>query len=146
MRFKSKHSLQADRIAAGFLKLGLCRGDRIGIWSPNSTEWYLSMMAAARAGLISVFVVLISFRIYYLILFMGQVALNPAYQGREIAYCIKKVGIKAIIAPETHKTQNYYEILTKIVPEIPSAMNGRIESNEFNSLKSLIIDAKSKMP
>lgn len=84
-------------------------------------------MGAARAGLISV-------------------ALNPAYQGPEIAYCIKKVGIKAIIAPETHRTQNYYDILTKIVPEITSAVNSLVESKEFSSLKSVIIDGKSKMP
>lgn len=30
--------MQADQAAAGFLSLGLKRGDRIGIWGPNSYE------------------------------------------------------------------------------------------------------------
>lgn len=46
--------LQADRLAASFFKIGLERGDRIGIWAPNTSSWYLTKMAAARAGLILV--------------------------------------------------------------------------------------------
>lgn len=46
--------LQADRLAAGFLKIGLDKGDRIGIWAPNMPSWYLTKMAAGRAGLILV--------------------------------------------------------------------------------------------
>ena len=44
----------ADKLAAGFLSLGLERGDRIGIWGPNSYEWYLTQLAAGKAGLILV--------------------------------------------------------------------------------------------
>ena len=45
---------KADRLAAGLLQLGLSHGDRLGIWGPNSTEWYISRLAASRAGLIAV--------------------------------------------------------------------------------------------
>lgn len=45
---------QADQVAAGFLSLGLERGDRIGMWGPNSYEWLLTQWAAARAGLVLV--------------------------------------------------------------------------------------------
>src|SRR5579859_6456372 len=44
----------ADRFAAGLLALGLERGERIGIWSPNNTEWVVTQFAAAKAGLILV--------------------------------------------------------------------------------------------
>lgn len=47
-------SIQADKAAAGLLSLGLNRGDRIGIWGPNSYEWLLTQWAAARTGLILV--------------------------------------------------------------------------------------------
>ena len=46
--------MQADKVAAGLLSLGMKRGDRIGIWGPNSYEWLLTQWAAARAGLILV--------------------------------------------------------------------------------------------
>lgn len=36
------------------MSLKLQRGDRIGIWGPNSYEWALTQWAAARAGLVLV--------------------------------------------------------------------------------------------
>lgn len=41
-------------LAAGLIECGLQPGDRIGIASPNYSRWVISMMAAARAGLILV--------------------------------------------------------------------------------------------
>ena len=52
---------EVDKLAAGLLTLGLQPGDRIGIWSPNSSEWVLTQFATAKAGLI-------------------LVNINPAYQ------------------------------------------------------------------
>lgn len=46
--------LKADQLAAGLLNLGLNKGDRVAIFSPNFTFWYISFMAIARASLISV--------------------------------------------------------------------------------------------
>lgn len=114
-------------MAAGYRRLGLQKGDCIGIWSPNTTEWYLTMMAAARAGLVSV-------------------ALNPAYQASEIAYCIRKVGIKAIFAAETFKSQNYYAILKSIIPELETtSCGGQIKSEYFQSLQTVVIDSQTKL-
>src|SRR5690606_40826785 len=45
---------RSDALAAGLAGLGLTRGDRIGIWSPNCAEWTLTQFAAARLGLILV--------------------------------------------------------------------------------------------
>lgn len=60
-----------------------------------------------------------------------QVALNPAYQLPELDYCLKKVGVKAIIAPETFRKQNHYQMLMNLVPDV--------KNNSTNSLKSIII-------
>lgn len=46
--------IQVDRVAAGLLEVGLEKGDRVAIWAPNVTSWYLSMLGIARCGLISV--------------------------------------------------------------------------------------------
>ena len=45
---------ESEKLAAGLLNVGLKRGDRIGIWGPNSYEWYLTWLAASKAGLILV--------------------------------------------------------------------------------------------
>ncbi|KAL5279310.1 ACSF2.2 family protein [Megaselia abdita] len=114
-----------DRLGAGFLKLGLNPGDSVGIWAPNFLHWYLSMLAASRAGLVSV-------------------GINPAFQGPEVKYCLNKVGVKAIIAPETFKSQHYYSILESIIPELKNSQPGSIKSNEVPTLKSVIIDTSVK--
>ena len=41
-----------DAFDAGLLALGLERGDRIGVWSPNNAEWVITQFATAKAGLI----------------------------------------------------------------------------------------------
>ena len=46
--------VQAEKLAAGFLALGLKKGDRVGIWGPNVEEWILTQFATAKAGLILV--------------------------------------------------------------------------------------------
>ena len=43
-----------DALAAGLLALGLKKGDRIGIWSPNRWEWLVTQFATARIGLVLV--------------------------------------------------------------------------------------------
>ena len=45
---------RVDDLAAGLMTLGLERGDRVGIWSPNNSEWALMQFATAKAGLVLV--------------------------------------------------------------------------------------------
>lgn len=118
---------KADRLAASFRNLGLEKGDRVGLVAPNVVMWYLTAMACARSGCI-------------------LVGLNPAYQIPELEYCIEKVGIKAIIATETYKTQKYYEMMTQIVPEMRDAGVGKkIKSSKHPCMETVIIDSDKKL-
>ncbi|MGH9023447.1 MAG: AMP-binding protein, partial [Acidimicrobiia bacterium] len=56
-----------DVVARGLIDLGLERGDRLGIWSPNNAEWMLVQYASAKAGVI-------------------LVNINPAYRLTELEY------------------------------------------------------------
>lgn len=116
-----------DRLGAGFLKSGLKPGDTLAIWAPNYIQWYLSMLGACRAGLIAV-------------------GINPAFQGPEVKYCLNKVGVKAIVATESFKSQQYYSILESIIPELKGSEPGKIKSDAIPSLQSVIIDTKEKLP
>ena len=50
----TQFNAQVDRFAAGLVSLGLVRGDRFGIWSPNRSEWIVAQFATARIGVILV--------------------------------------------------------------------------------------------
>lgn len=45
---------QVDKAASGLLSIGLCKGDRLGMWGPNSYAWVLIQLATAQAGIILV--------------------------------------------------------------------------------------------
>ncbi|XP_055846776.1 medium-chain acyl-CoA ligase ACSF2, mitochondrial-like [Episyrphus balteatus] len=118
---------EVDRLAAGFIQLGLKIGDPIGIWAPNYMHWYLTMLAAAKAGLPSV-------------------GINPAFQGPEVDYCLKKVEVKAIVAPHVFKGTEYYNILAKLCPEMKDSKPGTLRSSRFPHLKTVIINSDEKLP
>lgn len=70
-----------DRIAKSLIALGLERGDRLGIWSPNCHEWTFLQYATAKAGVILVNV-------------------NPAYRQHELNFVVKQNGMRALaVAP-----------------------------------------------
>ncbi|XP_055838784.1 medium-chain acyl-CoA ligase ACSF2, mitochondrial-like, partial [Episyrphus balteatus] len=115
-----------DKLAANFLKLGLKKGDRVGIFAPNNMHWYLTMMGAGKAGLVSV-------------------GINPAFQAPELEYCLKKVGVKALVTAESFRCQQYYEILEKICPEIKDSKEGHLKSKNLPNLKAVIIDSQDKL-
>lgn len=46
--------LQADSLGCALRAQGLEKGDRVGVWTHNNTAWIVAVVAAARAGLISV--------------------------------------------------------------------------------------------
>jgi fatty-acyl-CoA synthase len=54
-RFTYRQLKQEVELAArGFLNLGIKTGDRIGLWSTNSSEWVLTQFASAKIGAILV--------------------------------------------------------------------------------------------
>ena len=110
---------QVNAFACSLLKLGLQKGDRLGIWSPNCAEWTIAQFAAFKAGII-------------------LVNLNPAYKASEIEYVLNKVSCKGLIIASQFKTSNYQEIITKIAPEILTAEDKILNAAKLPHLKYLI--------
>jgi fatty-acyl-CoA synthase len=118
---------EVDKLAAGLLTLGLEPGDRIGIWSPNNSEWVLTQFATAKAGLI-------------------LVNINPAYRTVELEYALNKVGCKALILAEKFKTSDYIGILRELASELGHATPGKLESARLPALRSVILLGDSWHP
>lgn len=95
-------SEQVDKLALGFMALGLTKGDRVGIWSPNRSEWLLTQFATARLGII-------------------LVTVNPAYKLHELEYVIKNAGCRALVIAESFKSSNYVEMVQELIPDLASA-------------------------
>ncbi|EHR02810.1 class I adenylate-forming enzyme family protein [Bradyrhizobium sp. WSM471] len=86
---------QAARIAAGFRKLGLQRGDRVAILLGNRVEFPLLLFAAAHEGLVTVL-------------------LSTRQQKPEIAYVLADCGAKILI---------FEAALAERLPDVPELVH-----------------------
>jgi fatty-acyl-CoA synthase len=110
---------EVDRLAGALLKLGFAPGDRLGIWSPNRSEWLLTQYASARVGVI-------------------LVNINPAYRLSELEYALNKVQCKGIVSAPSFKGSAYLQMLQKLAPELAGCPPGQLESATLPHLKTVI--------
>ena len=109
-----------EELAVGIHTLGMVKGDRIGIWSPNRYEWVLTQFAAARLGLV-------------------LVNINPAYRLSELEYALNKVGCKAIVCAESFKSSDYIGMLRKLAPELDTCEPGQLQSEKLPLLRTVVV-------
>ena len=109
-----------DALACGLLALGLTRGDRVGIWSPNRYEWVLTQFATARVGLI-------------------LVNINPAYRLAEVEFALNKVGCKALVLAKSFKASAYADMIRQLAPELDTCAPGRLNAAKVPTLKSVVV-------
>ncbi|WP_436534702.1 AMP-binding protein [Actinoplanes sp. HUAS TT8] len=91
---------EVDALAQGLRRLGLVKGDRVGIWAPNCAEWVLTQYATARLGVI-------------------LVTVNPAYRSHELRYVLRQSGVRALVAAPSFKTSDYAAMIAEVRPECP---------------------------
>ncbi|UWQ43871.1 AMP-binding protein (plasmid) [Leisingera aquaemixtae] len=118
---------QADELAAGLLQLGVAKGDRVGIWSPNRCEWVLTQFATARIGAI-------------------LVTINPAYRLAELEYALNKTGCKVLIAAESFKSSNYLGMIRELAPELADAAPGPLAAVRLPALRHVVVMAADPGP
>ena len=111
---------EVDRLAGGLLRLGIAKGDRVGIWSPNRSEWLLTQFATARIGAI-------------------LVCINPAYRISELEFALNKVGCAALVTASAFKTSGYAAMLAKLAPELAHAEPGKLQAARLPHLRSIIV-------
>ncbi|WP_295441790.1 AMP-binding protein [Sphingorhabdus sp. EL138] len=90
-----------DDLAAGLRALGLCPGDRVGLWAVNSAEWVIVQLATARVGMI-------------------LVTINPAYRVEEFKHAVAASGCAALIVGPAYKTSNFAELTLESEPNLGS--------------------------
>ena len=92
--------LQADvdAVARGLVGAGVRKGDRVGIWGPNSAEWTLVQFATAKVGAILVNV-------------------NPAYRTHEFSYVANQSGMRLLVAATSFRTSDYRAMVDETAAE-----------------------------
>jgi fatty-acyl-CoA synthase len=84
-----------DEVARALMAVGLEKGDRLGIWSPNRAEWTLVQYATAKIGVI-------------------LVNINPAYRTSELEYALAQSECRMLIAAPAFKSSDYRAMLAEV--------------------------------
>src|ERR1700759_835406 len=88
---------EVDALAYALLGMGIAKGDRVGIWSPNRAEWTVTQYATAKIGAI-------------------LVNINPAYRTSELEFVLNQSGCRLLIAAQRLKTSDYAAMIAEVRP------------------------------
>jgi len=106
---------QTSRVARGLLALGVNKGDRVGIWSPNRYEWVVLQFAAARVGAI-------------------LVNINPAYKTAELQYALRQSGVSVLLLARTFRQSDYVAMLSEVRAGCPELRAAVVIDDEWDEL------------
>jgi long-chain acyl-CoA synthetase len=97
-----------DRLAAGLVELGVKKGDRVGIFMPNTPQFVMAYLGILKAGGV-------------------VVATNPLYTAREIEHQVNDAGIEVMLV-----MSNFYNLIQQVRP------NTRIRTLVVSNLKETL--------
>ena len=108
-----------DKVARGFIKMGIKKGDHVAIWAPNYPQWLITQFATAKIGAV-------------------MVTVNTNYKVFELEYLLKQSDSTTLILTDGFKDSNYIQHIYKLCPELKSCKPGQLNSPEFPFLKNII--------
>jgi fatty-acyl-CoA synthase len=118
---------QINQCAKGLIQLGLQKGQRAGIWSPNGIEWVVTQIAAAKIGVI-------------------LVSINPAYRLHELEYALTQSGCTALLIGPTFKTSNYTQMINELAPELATCEAGALKAARLPQLTTIVRFGDDRWP
>ncbi|UXA04720.1 AMP-binding protein [Mycobacterium sp. SMC-2] len=89
---------EIDCLARALMAVGIQRGDRVGIWSPNCPEWTILQYATAKIGAI-------------------LVSVNPAYRTHELSHVLRDSGARLLMSATTFKSSDYRRMVDEVRSE-----------------------------
>ncbi|MCX8119002.1 MAG: AMP-binding protein [Desulfobacterota bacterium] len=103
-----------NRLAKGFLKLGLKKGDHLALWAPNRWEWVVTQFGATQIGVV-----------------LMSIDINA--QPDQLDYLLRQSDAKALVLAEGLKGREFLEKIEHL-----------LNSKTFPELKHLILLSERK--
>lgn len=113
-------------LAKGLLSLGVKKGDHLAILALNSPEWVILELAAARIGAV-------------------LVCINTASTKSELSFVLKQSESSLLFLMGGFKGVNFIENLTQLIPQLLTCEPGKLKSDEFPCLRTVVILDDSKL-
>lgn len=110
---------EVNRCARGLLAMGVTKGERVGIWSPNNAQWCITQFATAKIGAI-------------------LVNINPSYRTHELEYALKQSATNTLILEGEFKQSQYAKMICELVPELKNSTPENLTSKKLPELKRVV--------
>lgn len=111
---------EVDKIAKGFLSIGVKKGDHVAIWATNVPEWLLTLFATAKIGAV-------------------LVTVNTNYKVFELEYLLRQSDSKVLVMTKGTKYGNYIEIVNELCPTLKDQKPNELSFEMLPFLKSVIV-------
>ncbi|KAJ7207094.1 hypothetical protein GGX14DRAFT_500091 [Mycena pura] len=117
----SEFDSHINALARGLLRLGVKKGDRVGVLMGNNSAYAMLQWACASIGAI-------------------LVTINPAYRIQELANVLNLVGVSHLFIVPRIRTSSYLEALVDKFPDLRSSPSGgHIQEPSLPELRNLIV-------
>lgn len=116
---------RVNLLAKGFLEIGIKKGDHVGIWAKNVPDWLTMLFATSKIGAV-------------------LVTVNTAYKSHELAYVLEQSDMKALAIIDGYQDVDYIQIVYELIPELKTQERGKLNSEKFPFLESVIYVGQEK--
>ncbi len=117
----------SNKVAKGFIKLGIKKGDSVAIWATNVAEWIFALFGASKIGAV-------------------VVTVNTNYRSHELEYLLKQSDTRTLLLIEEYRGSNYVDTITEVCPELAASTPGQLDCSKLPFLKNVIFMGDKKFP
>ena len=109
-----------DRVAKGFINMGIQSGEKVSLWVPNRPEFIHLFFGLAKIGAIIV-------------------PINTMLRTEDTAYLLKQSDSTTLITVDRSGPIDYLRMVYDMLPRLEHSESNRLSVSEFPNLKQVII-------
>jgi fatty-acyl-CoA synthase len=92
---------RVDRLARGLIELGVGKGEKVGLWMPNISQWVIGYFAVARIGAV-------------------VVPMNTRYKPHEVRYILENSEATTLFMVDTFAGIDYLPMVDEVRSKLPN--------------------------
>lgn len=117
-----------NKVAKGFMALGVERGEHVAIWANNVAEWVYSQFGLPKMGAV-------------------LVTVNTAYRSFELEYLMKQSeSTTLVLIGGVREADEYIKVINDVCPELKDCKPGELKSEKLPNLKNVIYIGEGTLP
>jgi fatty-acyl-CoA synthase len=115
---------EVNRTARSLMALGFAKGDRVGIWATNVSQWVLMQFATAKIGVV-------------------LVNLNLGFRAHELEFVLKQSGCTGLVMQQAFRDCDYVDAIRQLAPELDTCLPGQLRAERLPKLRQVVYIGKN---